>query len=282
MNPWIAYHSPNPEARLRLFCFPYAGGGASIYKNWCNIIPKGIEVCPIQLPGREGRMSEPPFRRITSLVEAISEDILPLLDKPFAFFGHSLGAKICFEVARYLQRTYELTPSHLFVSACTAPHLPNTEQSLHDLPNEKLVEKLRLLQGTSSKILGHPRVLRMLLPIIRADFEIYDTYEYLPGPLANCPITVFGGEGDIFVGPEHLGAWRDLALSDFSLQFFAGDHFFVHTSQGFILRVLSEILKSIIDIEDSCGFLPYSYPVNKMAMGGECCDDVKQELPPEM
>ncbi|HEX8183430.1 MAG TPA: thioesterase domain-containing protein [Blastocatellia bacterium] len=268
-NRWIAYHRPSPNAKLRLFCFPYAGGGASVYKNWRNIMPQSIEVCPVQLPGREGRVSEPAFTRITSLVEALSEEILPLLDRPFAFFGHSLGGRICFEVARHLQRNYDLTPAHLFVSACSAPHLPNTEKSLHDLPHDKLVEKLRLLNGTSGRILDHPRILRMLLPAIRADFEIYDTYKYSPGPLDNCPITVFGGDCDPVVGPDHLRAWRELAMSDFNLRLFPGDHFFVHTALSFVIRVVSETLQNIADLEDSRAFFAHSLPVEQVVMDGE-------------
>jgi medium-chain acyl-[acyl-carrier-protein] hydrolase len=267
MTNWIAYHRPNPAARLQLFCLPYAGGGASIYRSWCNEMPKSIEVFPIQLPGREGRIAEPPFTRVAALAEAIAEEILPLLDRPFAFFGHSLGAKVCFEVARYLLNRYGLSAAHLFASACNAPHLPNTEQSLHDLPHDRLVEKLRFLNGTSGKILDHPRVLRMLLPLIRADFELYDTYRYLSEPFLDCPITVFGGDNDPVVDRERLWAWRGLAVAGFDLRLFPGDHFFLHTSQSFIIQAIVEALGEGDDPADEapCSFrrpamLETSYP----------------------
>src|SRR5262245_17886558 len=133
MNSWISHWRHNPEARLRLFCLPYAGGGASSYKTWAENLPPAVEVCPVQPPGREGRRGELPFTRLLPLIGAISEAILPLLDRPFALFGHSLGAKVAFELARALQQKHGFNPVYLFISACPAPQLPNHEM-IHNLP----------------------------------------------------------------------------------------------------------------------------------------------------
>lgn len=271
MNSWFAHHKTTADARMRLFCFPYAGGGATIYRDWSGLLPRGIQVYPVQLPGRGGRIAEPPFTRITDLVEAISDAILPLLDKPFAFFGHSLGAKISFELARYLQRTYGLTASHLFVSACSAPHLPTTEKGLHELPEPKLMEKLHSLNGTSSKVLNSPRLMRMALPAVRADFEIYDTYRYMPGPLFNCPITVLGGTRDPVVAPEHLVAWRNHAMADFNLRFYPGDHFFIHSAQSVVVQTVAQALEPILEslAESSSDYFPHNHFDNEFVMEGE-------------
>src|SRR5215475_3470023 len=147
MNSWIVHRKPNPEAKLRLFCFPYAGGGASIYKTWADHLPSEVDVCPIQPPGREGRRGEAPYNSMPPLIEAVTEAILPLLDRPFALFGHCMGAKVAFELARYLRQHYHLNPSHLFVSACPAPQL-EIEGTTHDLPEKTLIDLLRMLSGS--------------------------------------------------------------------------------------------------------------------------------------
>jgi medium-chain acyl-[acyl-carrier-protein] hydrolase len=245
MNSWIAHRKPNPEAVLRLFCFPYAGGGASVYKTWADHLAPSVDVCPIQLPGREGRRGEPPFTRLLPLVGAISETILPLLDRPFAFFGHSLGAKVAFELARALQRSHRLNLAHLFISACPAPQLLKGE-TIYDLPEDEFIAKLRILNDGPDSICDRPRALKTLLPCIRADFEVYDTYTYSPGPLLRCPITVLGGDKDPAVSLQQLSRWRDLTTSRFNLRVLGGDHFFLRTVQPVILEILSNELNGVL------------------------------------
>src|SRR5688572_27601574 len=111
---WITYYKPNPQARLRLFCFPYAGGGTAVFRAWGDRMPKTVEVCPVQLPGRETRVMEAPFNRLSTLVQAAAQALLPYLEKPFAFFGHSMGALVSFELARQLRRQHNLKPVHLY------------------------------------------------------------------------------------------------------------------------------------------------------------------------
>ncbi|HKX31467.1 MAG TPA: alpha/beta fold hydrolase [Blastocatellia bacterium] len=230
---------------MRLFCFPYAGGGASLYKSWADSLPSSVEVCPVQPPGREGRRGEAPFTRLLPLVKAISERIEPLLNLPYAFFGHSLGAKIAFELARDLQRGFNLNPACLFISACPAPQMPN-EAPAFDLPDDRFVERMRRLNGVPEHIDPHRKALRVVLPCIRADVEMYDTYTYVPGPLLRCPIVVLGGDRDPLADLNQLSCWRDLTSSRFSLQMLSGDHFFLRTIQPSILRIVSEELNTII------------------------------------
>lgn len=246
ISSWIAYSKPSPDARVRLFCFPHAGGGASLYRSWSDNLPPAIEVCPIQPPGREGRLGERPFTRIEPLVRAVSETILPLLDRPFAFFGHSLGARISFELAKELRRSHRVIPAHLFVSACPAPQLPKNG-STYDLPNDKFLEKLRVLNGTPGKVMNHKRLMRLLLPTIRADFEVYDTYAYSPCAPFDCPITVLAGAEDPVVSLDQLVPWRDHTRSDFWLTTIPGGHFFVHTSRPLVLGRVSEALLTALE-----------------------------------
>src|SRR5262249_13687929 len=118
---WLACARPRPQADIRLFCFPYAGGGASVFRGWADGLPASVEVCPVQLPGRGTRFREPAFTRLPPLIEALAESLRPHLDRPFAFFGHSLGALVAFELARYLHQHQGREPVRLFVSGCGGP-----------------------------------------------------------------------------------------------------------------------------------------------------------------
>src|SRR2546421_132109 len=145
---WFPRLQSNPEANLRLFCFPYAGGSSRLFYRWQEGLPASVEVVPVELPGRGMRLSQPPFANLRPMVQAIVEAIAPRLDKPFAFFGHSMGALISLELARALRREHGREPVHLFVSGRRAPHLPETLPPMHDLPEAEFIEGLRGLNGT--------------------------------------------------------------------------------------------------------------------------------------
>src|ERR1051325_10798789 len=204
-DPWITIAGPNPQAGMRLFCFPYAGGSSLIYRQWHESLPYDVEVCLVQLTGRGSRLMETPYKRVGPLVEAVAGAIQPLLDRPFAFFGHSMGAIICFELARHLRRQRPDTqPAYLFVSGRRAPQFPDTDRVTYDLPEPELIAELRRLHGTPQEVLEHPELMRLMLPLLRADFELVQTYEYTPEPPLGCPIAVFGGLQDYEVPRESL------------------------------------------------------------------------------
>ena len=244
---WFHSLHRNPYARFRLFCLPYAGGGASIYHAWSRYLPKEIEVCPIQLPGREGRLQEKPFADLPSLLEALLSVLLPCLDMPYAFFGHSMGALISFELARAISRCgHALQPTHLFLSGRRAPQWPNPDPPASQLPEQEFIEKLRLLNGTPEEVLQDQELLHLLLPLLRADFALCETYRYMPDSLLRCSLTVFGGLEDKDVSRESLNAWREEVSGPFKLRFFSGDHFFLQKEQASLLRVMAlDLLKHI-------------------------------------
>ena len=243
LDSWIACRKPIPQARLRLFCFPYAGGGVSIFRAWSDGLPADVEVCPVQLPGRGTRLMEPPFTRLSPLIQALAEGLFPLLDKPFAFFGHSLGALVSFELARQLRRHYAVQPVRLFISADRAPQIPNRDSPVHSLPEGEFLVELRRLKGTPREVLEDEELRQIMLPLLRADFAVYETYGYLTEPPLNCPISAFGGLQDHRVSRGDLEAWRDQTSVSFSLRMFPGDHFFLNTTQPALLRVLSQELR---------------------------------------
>lgn len=243
ISNWLSIQNQNRQRTQRLFCFPYAGGAAAIYRDWGNKLPSSIEVCPVQLPGRGSRLSEPLFKRIEPLVEAAAEALLPYMEGPFAFFGHSMGAIISFELAHLLRREHKPQPSHLFLSGRPAPHLIKEEPPTHDLPEPEFIEELRRLKGTPREVLEHPELMSMISPILRADFEICQTYEHLPSPPLECPITVFGGLQDQDVSREQLEGWRDYTSASFAVRMFPGDHFFLQSSAPVMLRMIAQELR---------------------------------------
>jgi medium-chain acyl-[acyl-carrier-protein] hydrolase len=241
-NPWVVCFKPNPRAALRLFCFPYAAGAPTIYRGWPDKLWPKVEVCAIQLPGRGSRLSERPFTDLTSLVQSLAEAIRPFLDKPFAFFGHSLGALVSFELASMLKQADELEPLHLFVSGRCAPHLLEDEPVTYNLPDAELIEALRLLKGTPDALLAHPELMELMLPMIRADFQICQTYTYSPRSPLGCPITVYGGLHDPLATREDLEAWQEYTSGAFSLRMVSGEHFFLHSHETLLVQMLAREL----------------------------------------
>ena len=245
-NVWFVRPKPNPRARLRLFCFPYAGGGSVIYRSWIEHLPEAIELWCLRLPGRESRLAEPPFTRLMPLVTALAEVILPYLDVPFAFFGHSMGGLISFELIHAIGRRHDLVPIHAFVSGHRAPHLPDRNLPIHRLPAAELVGHLRRLNGTPEMVLENMELMQLLLPIIRADFAVCETYGYTAREPLPCPISVFGGLQDPRVSYEELAAWRDQTCSAFSHRMFPGGHFFLHGAQALLLWALCRDLAAYL------------------------------------
>ena len=213
-----------------------------MFHAWAAALPPEIEVCPVQLPGRESRLGEAPFTRVLPLVQTL-ERILPVHHLPYAFYGHSMGALISFELARALRRDQGLSPVHLFVAAYRAPHLPTPLPTLEaDASDAMLVEALRHAGNTPTWMLEDRRVLPTLLPTLRADMQLVKMYRYTPDVALACPISVFGGTEDSLVSRDQLAAWRVQTCHTFQLHMMPGDHFFVHSAQARLLRTLAHEL----------------------------------------
>jgi medium-chain acyl-[acyl-carrier-protein] hydrolase len=241
---WFLTRGVNPHARLNLFCFPYAGGGAQVFRNWQAAFdaPTGVQVWPIQYPGRGGRLREQPYTDWRPLVEAMVEAVFPLMNKPFVFFGHSMGATLAFELARLLRDRHGLEPRRLFVSGRRAPQVPETDAPTYELPDDEFRRELRRLNGTPAELLEHPELMELMLPIIRADFKLTQTYEYTPGHPLACPFSVYGGLRDADVTREHLEGWCEHTTGPCSLKMFDGDHFFLIAAETQILAAVRDQL----------------------------------------
>lgn len=238
----ISRPKPNAQAKVRLFCFPYAGGGASVFRSWPNDLPPTIEVCAIQYPGRENRLAEPLLSSSEPLVEALTVDLQPYLDRPYAFFGHSLGALVAFDVARLLAQRQQSQPLHFFVSARAAPQLPTIEPPIHQLPPAEFIHKITALNGTPDEILRNAELMDLLYPILRADFAINETYVYRHGLPLDCPISALGGLRDSLISRAQLEAWSEQTRGPFAVRMFPGHHFFLHEMRSLLLRIVTQDL----------------------------------------
>jgi len=236
---WLTWPASDARTRLRLFCFPYAGGSGTLFRPWRNLLPADVDVCAIQFPGRSARMREPHVRDMGTLASAIAEAILPLCDGPFAFFGHSLGALTAFEVARHMRRTAHREPLVLVAAGRRAPQIPSPHPPVYALPHDEFVAELRRLDGMPEEVLRDEDLMRLVLPALRADFELCDTYQFPPGAGLTAPIVVYGGSDDTDDTPDRLEPWRLVTSGAFTLRMFPGNHFFIHTVESLLLQTLS-------------------------------------------
>ena len=242
-NPWFVCPRANPGAEMRLFFFPYAGGGPPAFSKWTGELPDFMEGIIAQYPGRGSRYQETPLKSLSTLVENLSQAIQTLLDKPFAFFGHSLGGLMAFELTRHLRSQDLAYPQILFISACGAPHTPDPHPPIHKLPDAEFLAALQALNGIPSELQDNAEIMELLLPIVRADFEAFESYRYNPAdsPL-DIPIIAYGGLDDPRVDRGRLEGWAPLTNAKFRSQYFIGDHFFINAArQAVIASVNAEL-----------------------------------------
>ncbi len=215
-------------ASVRLFCLPHAGAGPSAYNVWRRFLPERIEVCPIQIPGREARLSEPSITDCTTLIEAITLALAGHLDRPYAIFGHSMGALLALDLAQSLRLHGLRLPSHLFVSGRNATHVPVKHGSIHKMTDESFLAALATRYGgLPQEILDTPELLELYLPILRADLTLLETHQYQRLAPLNCPISAFSGKDDANVSNAGLEAWGEHTSAAFQTRWFDGGHFYL-------------------------------------------------------
>jgi surfactin synthase thioesterase subunit len=233
------------RARIRLFCLPHAGGGAASYFAWARRLAPEIEVVSVRYPGRETRHREPPARRMAQIVPAIADAICDEAETgPYAVFGHSYGALAAFEVCRELAGRGAPAPARLLVSGRPAPHLQPRLSPVHDAGDAKLLARLRQMGGTPPEILADAGLMAGLLPTLRADLEAAETYLLHPGPALDTPISVFGGDQDLYTKPSDLWAWAQYTRSGHRVRIYRGRHFFLYDDPE---PVLADLRADLLD-----------------------------------
>ena len=242
-NRWLVGGRPQSLGEIRLFAFAYAGGGASVFRQWNKILPPKIDVYAIQLPGRETRFSDPKITQFPAAVEAIAAALRPSLNHPFVFFGHSLGGLLAFETARQLRRLGAPTPVYLFLSGCSAPHVHDPIDEYSKLSDADFSQSVKKYGGMPDEVIKNTELLELFLPTLRADFSLFETYHYTQEPALDCPITAFGGLDDTETPQDKLNAWNIHTSKTFRAKIFPGNHFFLNTAQT---QLIGEIARDLV------------------------------------
>jgi medium-chain acyl-[acyl-carrier-protein] hydrolase len=242
---WIVRPFPRVNASFRMFCFPYAGSGPLAYRGWAENLPENVDVCYIHPPGREARLRERSYTDFPQLIEQLQSVVGVLLDRPYVFYGHSLGAVVAYEVARALRRSGKPEPQHLFVSASRAPHLRYEHQPARHLSDVDFLREMDRRYGAIPRqLMEDPDLRDLLVPPLRADITLLETYQHVSEEPLGCQITCFGGNGDTMVSSNALQSWRDHTQKTMRLHMLQGEHLFLQTARtellGFIKETLTE------------------------------------------
>lgn len=242
-NAFFVRRAPRADAPVRLFCFPFAGGGASIYRDWGPELP-GVDVVAIQPPGREDRYSHQAYTDLRALTADLAVAIEPLLDRPAVFFGHSMGGSIAYQLARDLQPRGR-SPQLLILSARPAPHIPPDRRPIHALSDDAFMAELRKLAGTPAAVLENRELMEFLLPTLRADFQLCDTYVCERTAALDVPMLLFYGEDDETAGRRKVEPWQEYTTGAVTVQEFSGNHFFVQTQKTAVLAAIRGALTGL-------------------------------------
>ena len=245
---WVDTLKASKHPDVRCFCFHYAGGGSQMYRAWVDHLPKRMDLYSILLPGRERRTHEPLMTECHEIVEAMIPELLPLLDKPYVFFGYSMGALVAWALAKKIQNIGYVLPRHLFIAASRAPCMRKGEEKLYDLPSEQFIVKLTALGGIPEEILANHEIMDMYLPLLRADLTVADTYTPQDDEeQIDCPIDAFGGIGDMAITSKEIEGWKSHTRSSFHNKYFPDGHFFIlHHFKEIIGEITNRLTKNDI------------------------------------
>ncbi|MDX2938777.1 thioesterase [Streptomyces ipomoeae] len=241
---WLRRYCPGPPRATQLVFFPHAGGSASFYRPYCMALSDRFDTLAVQYPGRQDRRAEPSVTDLHALAESLFGQLRKIADRPIAFFGHSMGALLAFEVARHFEQRLDTSPVRLFVSGRRAPSRPRVEawQSAGDLG---LIAEIRELSGTDPRLLGDEEMLDMIMVPLRADYRAVERYRFTPEPSLRCPVTTLTGDTDPRTSYDEASSWRDHTTGDFDIQVFPGGHFFIKDNLDDISGLVTEQLSAV-------------------------------------
>ncbi|KQN69156.1 hypothetical protein ASF04_16560 [Duganella sp. Leaf61] len=242
MSDWFIKLQHTPKARIRVFFFHYAGGGASIFRGWERHFSREVDVFAVQSPGRENRYSAPPIASLERKVALLHEEIAPYLDLPCIFVGHSMGAMLAFELARAIEAGGIDRPAHVVLSAARAPHLPRIKPLMGGLSHDEFIEQVKMFSRTPDEILDNREIMEVFMPMLRADFTLSESRVFQPEPRLQAPATVFSGVDDDAVPIADAEAWDRLLAQGADYLAFDGGHFFIHSEQARFVAAVQAIV----------------------------------------
>jgi surfactin synthase thioesterase subunit len=245
---------PKNSAKIRMFCFPYAGGNGSTYLSWANALPSSVELFTVELPGRSYRFGEPAYSSMDNLIDDLMQVFPNLTDKPYILMGHSLGSRVAFELMHRCKQVGIKMPEHFIASGSPAPHIKEKQKELYKLPREEFIEELRKLNGTPKEILENYEMMTLSIPFIRADFELSETYTYTGFEKFDCPITVFYGDKDNEISLLDIEAWGGHFSHPAVIHSVPGDHFFIEENKNAVLEKIRSVINyTLIGLESKYG-----------------------------
>lgn len=244
-TPWLDCSSASNSVQSRLFCMPSVGEDGAVFRSWSSEVPPVTEVCAVQLPGRGKRMREPLVRRMDALIPSLVDALRDRLDLPFAIFGHGLGALIAFELARALRRMSLPQPARLFLSGHRAPNLPSRFEDIHGMEESAFREELRRRTDVPAEVLEHEELMALVSPMLRADFEVEETYTFSAEDPIDVPFTIIGGIADETVNESERQAWREHTRAAFRVEMLPGDRFYPRAQREQLLRTISRELQQL-------------------------------------
>ncbi len=257
---WFACRKKNPDAKVRLFCFPYGMKGASMYRGWQEKLPDHIEICPVQLPGRENRFEEMPCTDMEEMTDMLEKALMPELDRPYAFYGHSGGAIFAFRLVVRLWKNAGIRPAHLFAGGFSSPVIPNpflykkiAEFNLagfQGIPdpdelnesNADLIYDILGERGFEAFMTRNINVMRRGIATLKM-LENYFSHKKTEPPF-DTPVTTFHGKDDPLVSAKDMEAWEPLTTGPFRFHVLPGDHLFLHEDQS-LERLLELIVEAL-------------------------------------
>jgi surfactin synthase thioesterase subunit len=241
MNKWFVIPKPNPKAKLRIFCFPYAGGNVASFYPWVDRLNSDAELVLVHLPGRTSRIFEESYSSMDDLINELIKIMPCLLDKPYVLFGHSLGSRVAFElVNRFTELNIKL-PVHFIASGSGAPSEKCKDKVTYNLSDEEFIGELDRLGGTPKELLANKELLEICLPSLRGDFQIAETYQFKDKVVFNIPLSILGGSDDLEY--DKLILWEQFFQAPASISIIPGGHFFIDSNAGITLDEVNKILK---------------------------------------
>ncbi|WDE03340.1 thioesterase [Thalassomonas viridans] len=247
MSKWLVNPLPRPDADIRLICFPYAGGNAATYTPWTKQLGENVDLIAIQAPGRAARLFETPYDEMEPLVDELLPLIVPLLDKPVIFFGHSLGSRVAFELLTRLKARGLSLPVHFIASGSAGPQEKALRKPTYHLSDDEFKAELSDLNGTPKAVLENEELMSLFLPLLRADFKIAETYRYTSDITLDCPLTILGGEDDTDIPLSRLQTWQEFFSSPADIQMLSGDHFFIDNHAHLVTDKVNGIISQVLN-----------------------------------